>query len=637
MQCNFQAIQGQGFMTFKDPFVFPIAIFGNQTVFIQGENRDEPMAESNGSGKSNLLEALTFALFGRISKRLRYLNDVINLECDEAVVRVSFNLDGELYAVERKRNRNKTVNELHIYKEEDEQLSDSDNTEKQLFIEKLLGVSFLSYSHSIMFCQRFVAFPELKAPERAKVLSEISGATKYLKAAEIAKVKASELEKAIAEETRKAVNIKDILDSLKLNDFDKQSRIWEEEQKRTKDRHRAALKEAREKLKSLQAQHEKAVKAQRLVIATIQEKISDAEQWLVPWQETSDKKVEQANEVIKTDSQCRNLRSRITQKTRELRKMEEAKAGDCPYCGQVITEESLAAHCKELASEIEYMEREYQTLRAILQDEENFLKELNDKINSMNELKKDIRKSKERISIENERLKALEDKKEEEGIQFTINYLLNQLKEMKEQVNPFIDMGLQQAIKVDAEEVKLKAVDEEIRHLQEEKQYYVVWQENFPKLRMMLLDDIVSRLEVESQEWLSNYSSELSIEIDTERPTQSGSVRDEVHITIVTPKGKVPYEGYGGGETQKIRMSISLALSEIIADKAEREYNLVVFDEPNVGLDRVGKEANLQVFEDLTTKDKTVLIIEHDEYLQDRMGETITIVKEDHKSLIQGV
>ena len=83
-------------------------------------------------------------------------------------------------------------------------------------------------------------------------------------------------------------------------------------------------------------------------------------------------------------------------------------------------------------------------------------------------------------------------------------------------------------------------------------------------------------------------------------------------------------------------MAISLALSSVISDKSEREFNLIIFDEPNEGLDRVGKEANIQVFKDLA-EFKTVIVIEHDEYFQDRFDETITVIKENHKSLIQGV
>lgn len=637
MKCKFQSIQGQGFMTFKEPFVFPIAVFGNQTVFIQGENRDEPMAESNGSGKSNLLEAFTFALFGKVSKKMRYLDDIINLESDEAEVKVGLSLDGEYYQITRKRFRNRTVaNEIHIFKGEDEQLQDSDNTEKQKYIERLIGLSFLSYSHCIMFCQRFVAFPELKAPQRAAVLSEIAGGHKYLKAAEIAKERATGLSTAISETEQKMKNITDVIVSLSLNDFDKSSKEWEDKKQADIQNLVDQWNKLEDKLRETRSKHTRAVKAQKLIIFKLEEKYNDASTWLEPFQDVVDKKNKQAVEFIKTDTQIKNLKSQMREKQKELERMKETQSGNCPYCGQEITQETLSAHVKELARTLGYMEREYITLTSIYEDEEKEVDALNEQITKFNNLKKELRELYLDISLKKKDLEALESRKDEAAIEEQIELIKKQHETLRVATDPYSGMKEKQEVRLAEEDAKLKEIAKELKRLKDEQQYFTVWAENFPKLRMMLLEEIVSRLEHEAQRWLAKYSSELSVEIDTERETQSGNIRDEVNITIITPKGKVPYEGYGGGEIQKIRMSISLALSDIIAEKAEREFNVIMFDEPNVGLDRVGKESNIEVFNDLA-ETRTVLIIEHDEYFQDRMNETVTVVKENHQSFIQGV
>lgn len=626
-------------MTFKEPFAFPIVLWGNQTVFIQGENRDEPMAESNGSGKSNLLEALTFALFGKISKKVRYLDDVINLESSEAKAEVGFTLDGAYYKVSRSRNRNK-VNEIHIFKgtepEQVEEIPDSDNTEKQLYIEKLIGLTFLSYSHTIMFCQRFVAFPELKAPERAKVLSEISGAHKYLVAAKLAAERATGLSMAISDIEHSKESVEKVIASLKLNDFDKSSREWEDGNLETIEDLSAELIVLEQKLKEYKSKFARRVKAEKLLIMALETKYNDALTWTEPLPELAKQSARQNADAIKTDAQINSLKSRIKEKRREQSRIQETKAGDCPYCGQTITQDSLEEHSKELAMDIDYMERELATLESIYKDEWDAYSKTNSEIAKINNLKRELRELHMDIALKKKDLEALEAGKDETAIQDKIESINKQIETIKKAKNPFTGMKEKQAQSLKEEEAKLKEIVTELERQLEDRQYFTVWAENFPKLRMMLLDDIVTRLETDAQTWLAKYCSELSVEIDTERQTQSGNVRDEVNITIVTPKGKVPYEGYGGGEIQKIRMAISLALSEIIAEKAEREYNVIIFDEPNVGLDRVGKESNIEVFKDLA-ESKTVLIIEHDEYFQDRMDETITVVKENHQSFIQGV
>ena len=645
MRCNFQSISGQGFMTFQDPFTFPLSLWGAQTVFIQGENRDEPMAESNGSGKSNLLEALTFALYGKVSKKLRYLDDVINLDSEEASVEVGFTLDDCYYKIVRKRNRNKTTNELHVYKrhgkppeEEDlEEIPDSDNTEKQSYIERLIGLSYNSYSHTVMFCQRFQAFPELKAPQRAAVLSEISGANVYLKAAEMAKERVTALRTIITEKEREKRYTEELIAQLDLSKISDMAEEWTEEYEQAYQTLSQELASIKKDLDDYQKKNAKAIKAEELILLTLKDRIKDAETWLLDFPEAVKDKNLKNNQYIQTESQVRTAKTRLAEKSREIDRLEETQAGDCPYCAQPITEKTLQEHIADLKIDFDYLKREWQTLSSILKDEELAYNKAEERVEKLNNLKKEVRQALQDVATREQTITSLKTGADKKLLEHKYVEWDKRLLDKKKEENPFTGMEGEARKKLEEHHKKLEGFVKDITNLNEDLQYFVVWSENFPKLRMMLLDDLVAQLEVECQEWLSKYSNDLSVELDTQRHTASGSIRDEVNITIITPQGKVPYEGYGGGETQKIRMSISLALSSIIADKAEREFNLIVFDEPNSGLDRIGKESNIQVFKDLAEADKTVLVIEHDEYFQDRFDETITVIKENHKSLIQGV
>ena len=640
MRCNFQSISGQGFMTFQEPFAFPIALWGAQTVFIQGENRDEPMAESNGSGKSNLLEALTFALFGKVSKKLRYLDDVINLDSEEALVQVGFTLNDEYYSIKRNRSKSKT-NEIHIFhrvKEEDlEEIPDSDNTEKQLYIEKLIGLSYNSYSHTVMFCQRFTAFPELKAPQRAAVLSEISGANVYLKAAEMAKERVTNLKTAIADKERNKAQTEELIANLDLSKISEKAEEWTEEHDQDLQELSQELASIQKELAEYQRKNERAIKAEELIIFTLKDRIKDAETWLTDFPEVVKDKNLKNNQYIKTEAQVRTAKGKMNEKSREIDRLEAAEAGDCPYCTQPITAETLKEHIITLKIDFEYLKREWQTLSSILKDEEEAYNKAEEKVEKLNNLKKEVRQAYAKVATGEQTVTNLKTGADKKLLEHKMVEWDKRLLDKKKEVNPFINMEVDARKKLEEYHKRLEELVKDIANLNEDLQYFVVWSENFPKLRMMLLDDLVAQLEVECQEWLSKYCNDLSVELDTQRATASGSIRDEVNITIITPQGKVSYEGYGGGETQKIRMSISLALSSIISDKAEREFNLIVFDEVNSGLDRIGKDSNIEVFKTLAQSGKTVLVVEHDEYMSDKMDEEVTVVKESHKSFIQGV
>ena len=70
------------------------------------------IAGSNGAGKSSLLDAITWALFGQARKRDDLL---INAQSQAAEVRLTFAYEGNTYRVQRTKPRDKTaLLEFHI-------------------------------------------------------------------------------------------------------------------------------------------------------------------------------------------------------------------------------------------------------------------------------------------------------------------------------------------------------------------------------------------------------------------------------------------------------------------------------------------------------------------------------------------
>ena len=61
---------------------------------------------SNGAGKSSLLDAITWVLFGQARRRD---DTVINSHCERAEVTLDFLYEGNIYRVQRSKGRNKPV------------------------------------------------------------------------------------------------------------------------------------------------------------------------------------------------------------------------------------------------------------------------------------------------------------------------------------------------------------------------------------------------------------------------------------------------------------------------------------------------------------------------------------------------
>ncbi len=90
-----------GFLSYKDPVEIDFTSF--DLACISGQN---------GSGKSSILDAMTWALFGRARK---HDESIINLESEVAQVTLTFEYEGNLYRVMRTNPRGKTTAlEFHI-------------------------------------------------------------------------------------------------------------------------------------------------------------------------------------------------------------------------------------------------------------------------------------------------------------------------------------------------------------------------------------------------------------------------------------------------------------------------------------------------------------------------------------------
>ena len=113
---NLTRIKAKNFQTFKD---IDIDVMQNRTSLIFGENRDNLIQKSNGSGKSGIIEAITVGTRGTPMRNVR-IDEIINDKENSASVTVEYFNDetNELLSIRRKLFR-KSSNEVSIYMERD--------------------------------------------------------------------------------------------------------------------------------------------------------------------------------------------------------------------------------------------------------------------------------------------------------------------------------------------------------------------------------------------------------------------------------------------------------------------------------------------------------------------------------------
>ena len=149
-----------------------------------------------GSGKSTIIDAITFALFGTVARYEdnRLVAPVINQTSNEARVYLDFGLAGEVYTVARivRRNPNGTVATKDASLEKGEELLAADARSLSRVVEDLLGLDVEQFNRTVVLPQgKFATFLHDKPSDRQSTLVRLLGMELYRRIGRAARQRAA--------------------------------------------------------------------------------------------------------------------------------------------------------------------------------------------------------------------------------------------------------------------------------------------------------------------------------------------------------------------------------------------------------------------------------------------------------------
>lgn len=177
MNIRFNSMILDSFMSFDHE---EIELSGLGIAMIKGKNEFEPLANSNGSGKSAISEAILWSITGYTS---RGANDVANSILNRGVyVTIDFNIDENHYIITRAKNHSDYGNQLKIIRN-DTDISGSTPTKSKKILEAELGNS-LDYDTLTSIIVLSQGLPGrlsiLKPASRKARLEELSNTDSYI-------------------------------------------------------------------------------------------------------------------------------------------------------------------------------------------------------------------------------------------------------------------------------------------------------------------------------------------------------------------------------------------------------------------------------------------------------------------------
>ena len=547
-----------------------------ELTLVLGHNLDQGGDGSrNGTGKTTIVNALSYALYGEALTNIKKDNLINKTNSKQMMVTVEFQKDGTDYRIERGRK----PNVLRLFQDGEENSEDNDaqgdSRETQKFIEKIIGFPHEMFKQLIALNTYTEPFLSLRANDQRAMIEQLLGITELSEKADILKELLKQTKDSIKEEEIRidAVRNSNELIEKNIREIEMRSRAWAKT-------HTEKVTELEQSIASLME-------------IDIDQEISAHESNGQASELSSQLKVLK-NELDTTTTSYNRSIIKITDLEADLT---SALAGTCPACGQGT------AH---LTTHEEYT----QDLRDKIADETTYSKEREAKIS---ELENAI----VQISIP-EILDTFYETIEGAYTHRTnLENLAESFAEKSTDTNPYTEQ-VDQLKESGLQDIEFDNINDltELREHQEFLYKLLTGKDSF--IRKRIIDTNIAFL----NHRLANYLDKIGLPHD---------VKFSADLSVeITEYGRdLDFDNLSRGERNRLILSLSWAFRDVY-ESLNHPMNFLCIDELlDSGMDSVGVEAGLSILKKMNRdQGKNIMLISHKEELVGRVGNVLTVIKE---------
>lgn len=215
---------------------------------VLGENLDLGGDGSrNGTGKTTIINALSYALYGQALTNIRRDNLINKTNGKNMLVSLDFNINGRDYRIERGRK----PNILKFYVNNEEQAADDnsqgDSRETQDAIESALGMTHDMFRHVLALNTYTEPFLSLKANDQRVIIEQLLGITLLSERAERIKELNRETKDSIAQEEMRIRAVQEANRRIEeqIENLRRRQTMWKTKHEEETDKVQKALEELR--------------------------------------------------------------------------------------------------------------------------------------------------------------------------------------------------------------------------------------------------------------------------------------------------------------------------------------------------------------------------------------------------------
>ena len=606
---------------------------------IAGENSDDATSSSNGSGKSSVIEAIYWGLFGETLRNIRSADGVVNnkVKKDCSVV-VELQEEATMYRVERYRKHSKHKNNLYLYIN-DVDSRGKDNRETQRYIEAIIGMDKMSFANSVIFGQghskNLKRFSEMTDSEKKETLEKILNLEAFGKSYDIARERLRDIEDEHNRVLRCLGDLRErsTAHEVRLSGALQKAQQFSDEQ----DIKISSLRDKRsyieDNIKSLRSRIESLISED---VTTLKSSIAACEDFISDERERksrlSDAFMEKRNEQLVLK---RSWEKDIEKNKHKLVTLVDPEhVGErCNSCGGPILEDNLVLFKDGVEFDIHDLQKSVTNVDVRIFSLTSAYKKkstlIDDGIKEARELLSEQRSRLEEVSsIDKKRLEMTCKLSAQEELLVTYN---QRLSETKNEVNVWKETAEEYAADLEKLIKEVAAFEEAAETFKINESYYSFWKTAFSRkgIRSYLLDKIVPFLNDRVGHYLDILTDGgIEATFHTVKQLASGEYRDNFNLEITNKNAADTYEGNSGGEKRRIDLGVALGFNDFLASRSGKRFNLLLLDEVFEGVDEDGLYYVIKVLEDIARRKSSVFVITHRDELKSYFADEVLIKRE---------
>ncbi|WNO29846.1 recombination endonuclease [Bacillus phage SDFMU_Pbc] len=616
-------LEAKNFLSFKE---FELDLDNRGIILIEGKNSTNEKFQSNGAGKSSLLEPIIYALYDTTSKNIR-ADEVINRHVGKnTMVALEGYKGADLYRIERYRKHSKHKNKVLLFCNGDE-ITGKSTTDTNATIEKLVGIDHRTFINSIMFSQGEGAgkFAIATDKEKKEILENLLNLNIYSQAQHVAKSKVSGKDAEIAAQHREIERLEWELGQVDVLE-DQDTKNYE------------SIKQA---IVNGEANYDRTLKEFETFVTNNIENLNNWKDEIESLTKKRDSMVVNTSNELNTQTNTVNsIQNEINQLNHRKSQLEYQKADlaskykklstntNCPVCGNPLDTShkekeqlEIREQLKPILTELHYLniditkkEQEYANAHEVYTQVKSNHDQL---MGQYNQVVQEIHTREQALNSYNHRKQSYE----------------TQLSSIKDNLVSLRDMPKPQKRTSERNEVKkrIKAAKDVAVNLEKEKLVLenVVKTYSNAGIKSHVLDLKTPFLNERGNKYLSMLSgSDMELNFTTQTRNKNGELSDKFDVQVINTSGGDNYKSNSGGEKKRADLSIALALQDLVLSRSESTFNIAVYDEVFDALDSVGAENVVTLLKERLNSLGTIFVITHNEHLKPLFDQVITVVKD---------